>query len=30
MTDTFNPPYWYHKNIKFPEAEINEVISELN
>ena len=29
MTDTFNPPYWYHKNIKFPEDEINEVISEL-
>ena len=25
----YQPSYWYHDNIKFPEREINQVVSEL-
>ena len=25
----FKPVYWYHGNVKFPEAEVKQVISEL-
>ena len=25
----FKPVYWYHGNVKFPEAEVKQVITEL-
>lgn len=26
----YKPPYWFYKNIKFPELEIEHVITKLN
>ena len=26
----YKPPYWFYKNIKFPESEIQHVIKKLN